>query len=97
MSGQSRGRRPVEEITDPQRRTLRALRRLTNRQGFPPTIQELADILEISSPSVRDQVKQLIRKGYVKRESETLEFKHTTGTRHEAAQTMCAMLNQRGR
>ena len=29
-------------------------------------------------------------------ESETLEFKHTTGTRREAAQTVCAMLNQRG-
>ena len=29
-------------------------------------------------------------------ESETLEFKHTTGTRREATQTVCAMLNQRG-
>ncbi len=29
-------------------------------------------------------------------ESETLEFKATTGTRREAAATVCAMLNQRG-
>ena len=29
-------------------------------------------------------------------ESETLEFKLTTGTRREAARTVCAMLNQRG-
>ena len=29
-------------------------------------------------------------------ESETLEFKSTTGTRREAAQIVCAMLNQRG-
>lgn len=29
-------------------------------------------------------------------ESETLEFKETTGTRREAAQTLCAFLNQRG-
>ncbi len=29
-------------------------------------------------------------------ESETLEFKRTTGTRREAAATVCAMLNQRG-
>ena len=29
-------------------------------------------------------------------ESETLEFKTTTGTRREAAATVCAMLNQRG-
>jgi len=30
------------------------------------------------------------------RESETLEFKRTTGTRREAAATICAMLNHRG-
>ena len=29
-------------------------------------------------------------------ESETLEFKETTGTRREAAMTICAFLNQRG-
>ena len=29
-------------------------------------------------------------------ESETLEFKSTTGARREAARTVCAMLNQRG-
>ncbi len=69
MSGQARGRPPVVEITGPQRRTLRELCRFTNLRGFPPTIQELADILGISTPSVRDQVKQLVRKGYVKRES----------------------------
>ena len=69
MSGKARGRRPVDEITDPQRRTLRELRRFINRRGFPPTNQELADILGISPPSVREQVKQLVRKGYVKRES----------------------------
>ena len=69
MSGKARGRRPVEEITDPQRRTVHELRRFTNRRGFPPTIQELADILGISPPSVRDQIMQLVRKGYVRRES----------------------------
>ena len=68
MSTQPRGRPPVEEITAPQRRTLRALGRFTNRQGFPPTIQELADILGISAPSVHDQVGRLVRKGFVKRE-----------------------------
>ena len=29
-------------------------------------------------------------------ESETPEFKSTTGTRREAAKTVCAMLNQQG-
>ncbi len=39
-----------------------------------------------------DQIKALVALG----ESETLEFKATTGTRREAAATVCAMLNQRG-
>ena len=39
-----------------------------------------------------DQIAGLAAAG----ESETLEFKSTTGTRREAASTVCAMLNQRG-
>ena len=39
-----------------------------------------------------DQVVALAVSG----ESETLEFKATTGTRRKAAATVCAMLNQRG-
>ncbi|MDE0416422.1 MAG: putative DNA binding domain-containing protein [bacterium] len=40
----------------------------------------------------RDEVAALTSTG----ESEVLEFKSTTGTRREAAKTVCAMLNQRG-
>ena len=39
-----------------------------------------------------EQIAALVASG----ESETLEFKETTGTRREAAQTICAFLNQRG-
>ncbi len=39
-----------------------------------------------------DQITTLVAAG----ESETLEFKHTTGARREAAKTVCAMLNHRG-
>ena len=39
-----------------------------------------------------DQVAQLVETS----ESETLEFKETTGTRREASRTVCAFLNQRG-
>ena len=39
-----------------------------------------------------EQISKLVASG----ESETLEFKSTTGTRREAAATICAMLNQRG-
>ncbi len=40
----------------------------------------------------RDRVSDLVSTG----ESETLEFKTSTGTRREAAKTVCAMLNQGG-
>ena len=39
-----------------------------------------------------DRIARLIAGG----ESETLEFKSTTGTRREATRTVCAMLNQQG-
>ena len=39
-----------------------------------------------------DQITAMVAAG----ESDTLEFKSTTGTRREAAATVCAMLNQRG-
>ncbi len=39
-----------------------------------------------------NEIKALVASG----ESETLEFKATTGARREAAMTLCAMLNQRG-
>ncbi|MDE0684546.1 MAG: putative DNA binding domain-containing protein [Candidatus Poribacteria bacterium] len=39
-----------------------------------------------------DEISALVQTG----ESETLEFKSTTGTRREAARTICAMLNQHG-
>jgi repressor LexA len=68
MEGKIRGRRPVEEISDPQRSTLKEIRRFTNQRGFPPTMKELADILGISHASAHGQVNQLVRKGYLKRE-----------------------------
>ena len=39
-----------------------------------------------------DEIKVLVAGG----ESETLEFKSTTGARREAVETICAMLNQKG-
>jgi DNA-binding transcriptional MocR family regulator len=38
------------------------------RFKYPPTIQELAEILGISHSSVQEQISQLIRKGYLRRE-----------------------------
>lgn len=39
-----------------------------------------------------DRISELVAAG----ETETLEFKSTTGQRSDAAKTLCAMLNQRG-
>jgi DNA-binding MarR family transcriptional regulator len=42
------GRRPIVSITEHQRRTLREIRDFIARKGYPPTIQELAEILGIT-------------------------------------------------
>lgn len=63
-----RGRPRVKELTDPQRRVLREIRDFVNRCKYPPTMQELADILEIAPASAHEFVSQLVRKGYVQRE-----------------------------
>lgn len=63
-----RGRPPIDEITPPQRRTLEVIQALIEKNGFPPTMKDLAAALEITPASVYDQIKQLTRKGYIKRE-----------------------------
>jgi repressor LexA len=47
---------------------LQRVQRFIDQRGFPPTIKELADILGISPASAHDQVNQLVRKGYLRRE-----------------------------
>lgn len=64
-----RGPKPKLEITATQRRTLLEIDGYIRRHQFAPTMQELAGLLEISVPSVHEQVGQLVRKGYVKRAS----------------------------
>ena len=61
-------KKPIQEITDPQRRTLREISIFINKCKFPPTLKDLAEILGITSSSVNDQVNQLVRKGYLRRE-----------------------------
>jgi len=63
------GRPPVEEITEPQQRTLEVIRALIEKNGFPPTVKELGEVLGITPASVHDQLKQLERKGYITREA----------------------------
>ena len=47
---------------------MKEIQRFLQQRGFPPAIKELADILGISPASVHDQVNQLVRKGYLRRE-----------------------------
>ena len=67
-SGKRRGRQPTNRITPPQRRTLEVIESLIEKKGFPPTVKDLAEVLGITPASVHDQLKQLTRKGYIKRE-----------------------------
>lgn len=68
MTRTTRGRRPIQDITEPQLRTLKEIRRFIDQRNFPPSIKELADILGISTASAYGQVNQLVRKGYLRRE-----------------------------
>ena len=63
-----RGRRPVEELTDSQRRVLREIQDFVAQRDFPPTGKELATRLGISTATVHEQICQLVRKGYLRRE-----------------------------
>jgi len=63
------GRRPAMDITEPQRRTLKEICDYIALNGYPPTINDLAEILGISCASTHDQVNHLVRKGYLRRDS----------------------------
>jgi len=47
---------------------LNEIRAFASRYEYPPTIHELAAILGVSHSSVHEQISQLIRKGYLRRE-----------------------------
>jgi repressor LexA len=65
---QRRGRRPISELTETQLRVLREVRDFIEQRGIPPTAKELADLLGVSPATAHEQVGQLVRKGYVRRE-----------------------------
>lgn len=68
MERERRGRRPVASLTDSQRRALLEVQAFVDRHKFPPTVQELAEVLGVSGASAHAQIGQLVRKGYIKRE-----------------------------
>lgn len=66
-TARKRGRPAEEKITENQRRALAKLAAFIERHGFPPTMSELGDLLGITPASAHNLVKQLERKGYVRR------------------------------
>jgi repressor LexA len=58
----------VEELTDRQRQILTFIVKETETRGFPPTIREIGEEMNISSTNgVNDHLKALERKGYLNR------------------------------
>lgn len=62
------GRPCVDVISDIQRKTLKLIESFVQEWGYPPSQKQLADLLGIKAASVNDQIKQLVRKGYLRRE-----------------------------
>jgi repressor LexA len=57
------------ELTKRQEKVLQAMEAFILERGYPPTIRQLGDILDIDHPSaVFKHVRSLERKGYVRRE-----------------------------
>jgi repressor LexA len=58
----------MEELTDRQREILNFIVKETETRGFPPTIREIGEEMNISSTNgVNDHLKALERKGYLNR------------------------------
>lgn len=58
----------MDEITDRQKEILTFIQRTTEERGFPPTIREIGEEMDIRSTNgVNDHLKALERKGYLTR------------------------------
>lgn len=62
-----RGRPPIEGLSPTLEKTLEVIKDFMEREGMSPTVYELAEILQISAPSVHAQIVSLEKKGYVQR------------------------------
>lgn len=62
------GRKPTKELTESQARALREVRDFMVDRGIPPTAKELADILGVAPATAHEQIGQLVRKGFLRRE-----------------------------
>ena len=67
-SPKRRGRRPTQQLTEPQLRVLRVIKDGIIQRGFPPTAKELGLLLGIAPATAHEQVNQLVKKGFLHRE-----------------------------
>jgi repressor LexA len=57
----------THDLSSPQLKTYRALRRYIDEHGFPPTVGELADQLQKTKATVHNHLHALIDLGYLRR------------------------------
>lgn len=58
----------IDTLTDKQREALEAIQKLIAGQGYPPTLAELTDVLDVTKASVQQRLNQLERKNFIDRE-----------------------------
>lgn len=68
MAKKQRGRPHVEGLTESQRNALKELRDYIAANRYPPTMNELGQLLGVTPASAHQLVNQLERKGYISRE-----------------------------
>lgn len=54
-------------LTEKQKETLKILSEYIDKHGYPPSYQEMADILKIRYTSLCDRMDGLLKKGYIER------------------------------
>jgi DNA polymerase V len=71
------GRKPTIGLTKAQERVIFVIKNIIAEQGIPPTMQEIADTLKISCPSVYEHIHKLVDKGVLRhtpRKSRSIEI-----------------------
>lgn len=69
----------MEKLTARQQEVLDAVRELTTRRGWPPTVRELAAFLEIGPRAAFEHIAALVRKGYLDKEEGRPRAIHVPG------------------
>lgn len=58
----------MEKLTNGQEKILQALKKLIAKKGYPPTVREIGELANLSSPAtIHFHLKKLEQKGYIKK------------------------------